>query len=168
MVNNITILNIHSYKKLNEKVLNLTLMERVEAFEDYQKPITTKLTFIERDRFFRIIKKYLAKEIDIYDFFSECKGFFLDIIRLAPKLYSELDQLIGFQLLNIGTLELKIEANPPEWVCLYDLVENIYYKVEERVDSDASIVISEAEEQEFYESLQKLFNEVEKLEEFSS
>ena len=76
MVNNITILNIHSYKKLNEKVLNLTLMERVEAFEDYRKPITAKLQFIERDRFFRIIKKYLAKEIDIYDFFSECKGFF--------------------------------------------------------------------------------------------
>ena len=41
MVNNITILNIHSYKKLNEKVLNLTLMERVEAFvhliSEYEK-----------------------------------------------------------------------------------------------------------------------------------
>ena len=168
MVNNITILNIHGYKKLNEKVLNLTLMERVEAFEEYRKPITAKLQFIERDRFFRIIKKYLAKEIGIYDFVVDCRIFFSDIGKLVPKLYSELDQLIGFQLLNIGTLELKIEAIPPEWVCLYDLVENIYYKVEERVDSDASIVISEAEEQEFYESLQKLFNEVEKLEEFSS
>ena len=96
------------------------------------------------------------------------QGIFLDIIRLAPQLYSELDQLIGFQLLNIGTLELKIEANPPEWVCLYDLVENIYYKVEEKVDFDASIVISEEEEQKFYDSLQKLFQEVEKSEEFSS
>lgn len=169
MVKDNTILDIHSYKELKEKSLSdLTLMESEKAFGYYRNPICKKLAFIERDRFLEFVKGYLTKEIDIYDFFSECKGFFLDIIRLAPKLYSELDQLIGFQLLNIGTVELKIEANPPEWVCLYDLVENIYYKVEERVDSDASIVISEEEEQKFYDSLQKLFNEVEKLEEFSS
>jgi len=169
MVNNITILNIHGYKKLNEKVLNLTLMERVEAFEDYRKPITTKLQFIERDRFFRIIKKYLAKEGDIYCFVTDCRGFFLDIIKLAPQFYSELDQLIGFQLLNLGTLELKIEANPPEWVRLYDFVEEFYYDIEERRESTGTtIVINQEEEQEFYDSLQKLFQEVEKSEEFSS
>jgi len=165
MVNNITILNIHGYKKLNEKVLNLTLMERVEAFEDYRKPITTKLQFIERDRFFRIIKKYLAKEIGIYDFIVDCRRFFSDIGKLVPKLYSELDQLIGFQLLNLGTLELKIEANPPEWVRLYDFVEEFYYDIEERTDSGVSTGISEAEEQKFYDSLQKLFQAVQKSEE---
>ena len=166
MVNNITILNIHGYKKLNEKVLNLTLMERVEAFEDYRKPITTKLQFIERDRFFRIIKKYLAKEIGIYDFIVDCRRFFSDIGKLVPKLYSELDQLIGFQLLNLGTLELKIEANPPEWVRLYDFVEEFYYDIEERRESaGTTIVINQEEEQEFYDSLQKLFQEVEKSEE---
>jgi len=48
MVNNITILNIHSYKKLKEKkVVNQTLMELAEAFEVYEKPITTKLQYIE-------------------------------------------------------------------------------------------------------------------------
>ena len=168
MVNNITILNIHGYKKLNEKVLNLTLMERVEAFEDYRKPITTKLQFIERDRFFRIIKKYLAKEIGIYDFIVDCRRFFSDIGKLVPKLYSELDQLIGFQLLNLGTLELKIEANPPELVLLCDLVEKFFYDIEERTDSGVSTGISEAEEQEFYESLQKLFQAVQKSEDLSS
>ena len=169
MVKDNIILDIHSYKELKEKLSSdLTVMERAKAFRYYRNPIRTKLTFIERKRFFGFIERYLTKERNIYQFLTDCRGFFLDIIKLAPKLYSELDQLIGFQLLNIGTVELKIEANPPEWVCLYDLVENIYYKVEERVDSDASIVISEAEEQEFYESLQKLFNEVEKLEEFSS
>jgi hypothetical protein len=80
-------------------------------------------------------------------------------------LYSELDQLIGFQLLNLGTLELKIEANPPEWVLLYDLVEEFYYDIEERTDSGVSTGISEAEEQKFYDSLQKLFQAVQKSEE---
>ena len=168
MVNNITILNIHGYKKLNEKVLNLTLMERVEAFEDYQKPITAKLQFIERDRFLEFVKRYLTKERNIYQFLADCRGFFLDIIKLAPKLYSELDQLIGFQLLNIGTVELKIEANPTEWVRLYDFVEKFFYDIEEREYSGVLTGISEAEEQKFYDSLQKLFNEVEKSEEFSS
>jgi len=168
MVNNITILNIHGYKKLNEKVLNLTLMERVEAFEDYRKPITTKLQFIERDRFFRIIKKYLAKEIGIYDFIVDCRRFFSDIGKLVPKLYSELDQLIGFQLLNLGTLELKIEANPPELVLLYDFVEKFFYDIDEREYSGVLTGISEAEEQEFYESLQKLFQAVQKSEDLSS
>ena len=81
-------------------------------------------------------------------------------------MYSELDQLIGFQLLNLGTLELKIEANPPEWVCLYDFVEEFYYDIEERRESaGTAIVINQEEEQEFYDSLQKLFQEVEKSEE---
>jgi len=170
MVNNITILNIHSYKKLKEKkVVNQTLMELAEAFEVYEKPITAKLQYMERDRFFRIIKKYLAKEGDIYCFVTDCRGFFLDIIKLAPQFYSELDQLIGFQLLNLGTLELKIEANPPEWVRLYDFVEEFYYDIEERRESTGTtIVINQEEEQEFYDSLQKLFQEVEKSEEFSS
>ena len=64
MVKNITILDIHSYKELKEKELDLTLMELAEAFEVYEKPITAKLQYMERDRFFRIIKKYLAKEGD--------------------------------------------------------------------------------------------------------
>ena len=167
MVKENTRLNIHSYKELKEKLSSdLTLMERVEAFEDYRKPITAKLQFIERDRFFRIIKKYLAKEISIYNFLTKCNGFFLDIIKLAPKLYSELDQLIGFQLLNIGTLELKIEANSSEWVRLYDFVEEFFYDIEERIElAGTAIVISEEEEQKFYDSLQKLFQEVEKSEE---
>ena len=167
MVNNITILNIHSYKKLKEKkVVNQTLMELAEAFEVYEKPITAKLQYMERDRFFRIIKKYLAKEIGIYDFVVDCRIFFSDIGKLVPKLYSELDQLIGFQLLNLGTLELKIEANPPEWVRLYDFVEEFYYDIEERRESaGTTIVINQEEEQEFYDSLQKLFQEVEKSEE---
>ena len=84
-------------------------------------------------------------------------------------MYSELDQLIGFQLLNLGTLELKIEANPPEWVRLYDFVEEFFYDLEERIElAGTAIVISEEEEQKFYDSLQKLFQEVEKSEEFSS
>ena len=168
MVNNITILNIHSYKKLNEKQLDLTLIEFDDAFEDYRNPICTKLAFIERHRLFRIIEKFLTKEIDIYLFIAKCNGFFSDIGRLAPKLYSELDQLIGFQLLNIGTVELKIEANPTEWVRLYDFVEKFFYDIEEREYSGVLTGISEAEEQKFYDSLQKLFNEVEKSEEFSS
>ena len=166
MVKENTILNIHNYKELKEKLSSdLTVMERAKAFGYYRNPIRTKLTFIERDRFLEFVKRYLTKERNIYQFLADCRGFFLDIIKLAPKLYSELDQLKDFQLLNLGTLEFKIEANPPEWVRLYDLVENIYYKVEERVDSDASIVISEEEEQKFYDSLQKLFQEVEKSEE---
>ena len=165
MVNNITILNIHSYKKLNEKQLDLTLIEFDDAFEDYRNPICTKLAFIERHRLFRIIEKFLTKEIDIYLFIAKCNGFFSDIGRLAPKLYSELDQLKDFQLLNLGTLELKIEANPPELVLLCNLVEEFFYDIEERTDSGVSTGISEAEEQEFYDSLQKLFQEVQKLEE---
>lgn len=168
MVKNITILDIHNYKELNEKVLDLTLRECEEAFEDYRKPITAKLQFIERDRFFRIIKKYLAKEIGIYTFVVNCRRFFSDIGKLVPKLYSELDQLISFQLLNLGTLELKIEANPPELVFLYDLIEEFYYDIEERTDSGVSTGISEAEEQEFYESLQKLFQEVQNSEKLST
>jgi hypothetical protein len=123
---------------------------------------------MERDRFFRIIKKYLAKEGDIYCFVTDCREFFLDIIKLAPQFYSELDQLIGFQLLNLGTLELKIEANPPELVLLYDFVEKFFYDIDEREYSGVLTGISEAEEQEFYESLQKLFQEVQKSEDLSS
>ena len=167
MVKDNTILDIHSYKELKEKSLSdLTLMESEKAFGYYRNPICKKLAFIERDRFFRIIKKYLAKEISIYNFLTKCNGFFLDIIKLAPKLYSELDQLIGFQLLNIGTLELKIEANSSEWVRLYDFVEEFFYDIEERIElAGTTIVISEDEEQKFYDSLQKLFQEVEKSEE---
>jgi len=167
MVKNITILDIHSYKELKEKELDLTLMELAEAFEVYEKPITAKLQYMERDRFFRIIKKYLAKEGDIYCFVTDCRGFFLDIIKLAPQFYSELDQLIGFQLLNLGTLELKIEANPPELVRLYDFVEEFFYDIDEREYSGVLTGISEAEEQEFYESLQKLFQAVQKSEDLS-
>ena len=166
MVKDNIILDIHSYKELKEKLSSdLTVMERAKAFGYYRNPIRTKLTFIERDRFLEFVKRYLTKERNIYQFLTDCRGFFLDIIKLAPKLYSELDQLIGFQLLNIGTVELKIEANPPEWVLLYDLVEEFYYDIEERTDSGVSTGISEEEEQKFYDSLQKLFQEVEKLEE---
>ena len=169
MVKDNIILDIHSYKELKEKLSSdLTVMERAKAFRYYRNPIRTKLTFIERKRFFGFIERYLTKEGDIYCFVTDCRGFFLDIIKLAPKLYSELDQLIGFQLLNIGTVELKIEANPPEWVLLYDLVEEFYYDIEERTDSGVSTGISEAEEQEFYESLQKLFQAVQKSEDLSS
>ena len=164
MVNNITILNIHSYKKLNEKQLDLTLIEFDDAFEDYRNPICTKLAFIERHRLFRIIEKFLTKEIDIYQFIAECNGFYLDILKLVSELNSELNQLIGFQLLNLGTLELKIEANPPELVLLCNLVEEFFYDIEERTDSGVSTGISEAEEQEFYDSLQKLFQEVQNSE----
>ena len=83
-------------------------------------------------------------------------------------MYSELDQLIGFQLLNLGTLELKIEANPPELVLLYDLVEEFFYGIDQREYSGVLTGISEAEEQEFYESLQKLFKEVQKSKNLSS
>jgi hypothetical protein len=170
MVKDNIILDIHSYKELKEKLSSdLTVMERAKAFRYYRNPIRTKLTFIERKRFFGFIERYLTKERNIYQFLTDCRGFFLDIIKLAPKLYSELDQLIGFQLLNLGTLELKIEANPPEWVRLYDFVEEFYYDIEERRESTGTtIVINQEEEQEFYDSLQKLFQEVEKSEEFSS
>ena len=168
MVKNITILDIHSYKELKEKELDLTLMELAEAFEVYEKPITAKLQYMERDRFFRIIKKYLAKEGDIYCFVTDCRGFFLDIIKLAPQFYSELDQLIGFQLLNLGTLELKIEANPPELVLLYDFVEKFFYDIDEREYSGVLTGISEDKIQEFYESIQKLFEKVQKSEYLSS
>ena len=170
MVKDKTILDIHSYKELKEKLSSdLTVMERAKAFGYYRNPIRTKLTFIERDRFLEFVKRYLTKERNIYQFLADCRRFFLDIIKLAPKLYSELDQLKDFQLLNLGTLELKIEANPPEWVRLYDFVEDFFYDIEERIESTGTaIVISEEEEQKFYDSLQKLFNEVKKLEEFSS
>ena len=147
---NCKLYNIHSYKKLKEKKLDLTLIEFDDAFEDYRNPICTKLAFIERHRLFRIIEKFLTKEINIYQFIAKCNGFFLDIGRLAPKLYSELDQLIGFQLLNIGTVELKIEANPTEWVLLYDLVEEFYYDIEERTDSGVKMVISSEFRVEFF------------------
>ena len=151
MVNNITILNIHSYKELKEKLSSdLTVMERAKAFRYYRNPIRTKLTFIERKRFFGFIERYLTKERNIYQFLTDCRGFFLDIIKLAPKLYSELDQLIGFQLLNIGTVELKIEANPTEWVLLYGLVEEFYYDIEERTDSGVKMVISSEFRVEFF------------------
>ena len=167
MVKENTILNIHSYKELKEKLSSdLTVMESVKAFGYYRNPIRAKLTFIERDRFFGFVKRYLTKERNIYQFLADCRGFFLDIIKLAPKLYSELDQLKDFQLLNLGTLELKIEANPPEWVRLYDFVEEFFYDIEERIElAGTAIVISEEEEQKFYDSLQKMFQEVEKSEE---
>ena len=167
MVKENTILNIHNYKELKEKLSSdLTVMERAKAFGYYRNPIRTKLTFIERDRFLEFVKRYLTKERNIYQFLADCRGFFLDIIKLAPKLYSELDQLKDFQLLNLGTLEFKIEANPPEWVRLYDFVEEFYYDIEERRESaGTAIVINQEEEQEFYDSLQKLFQEVEKSEE---
>ena len=167
MVKDNIILDIHSYKELKEKLSSdLTVMERAKAFRYYRNPIRTKLTFIERKRFFGFIERYLTKERNIYQFLTDCRGFFLDIIKLAPKLYSELDQLKDFQLLNLGTLEFKIEANPPEWVRLYDLVEEFYYDIEERRESaGTAIVINQEEEQEFYDSLQKLFQEVEKSEE---
>ena len=41
-----------------------------------------------------------------------------------------------------STLELKIEANPPEWVLLYDLVEEFVYDIEERRYFGVKMVIS--------------------------
>jgi len=69
---------------------------------------------------------------------------------------------------SFSTLELKIEANPPEWVLLYNLVEEFFYDIEERRYFGVSTDISEAEEPEFYESLQKLFKEVQKSKNLSS
>lgn len=169
MVKNIIILDIHRYKELKEKSFSsLTGLERAKALSDYRGPMSLKLQFIERHRLFRIIEKFLTKEINIYQFIAECNGFYLDILKLVSELNSELNQLTGFQLLNLGTLELKIEANPPELVLLCDLVEKFFYDIEERTDSGVSTGISEAEEQEFYESLQKLFQAVQKSEDLSS
>ena len=58
MVKENTILNIHSYKELKEKLSSdLTVMESVKAFGYYRNPIRAKLTFIERDRFFGFVKR---------------------------------------------------------------------------------------------------------------
>lgn len=169
MVKNITIFDIHSYKEFKNKSLSdLTIEEQLRAFSYYRQPMFAKLQFIKRNQFFRIIEKYLAKERNIYQFFTYCSGFFSDIARLIPPLYSELDQLADFKLLDIGILELKIEANPPELVLLDDFVEKLYYNVEERTECDDPMVINEAEEQEFYDSLKKLFKEVQKLEDLSN
>ena len=167
---NLYVLDMNRYKELKEKSFSsLTGLERAKALSYYRGPMSLKLQFIERHRLFRIIEKFLTKEINIYQFIAECNGFYLDILKLVSELNSELNQLTGFQLLNLGTLELKIEANPPEWVRLYDFVEDFFYDIEERIESTGTaIVISEEEEQKFYDSLQKLFNEVEKSEEFSS
>jgi hypothetical protein len=53
-------------------------------------------------------------------------------------------------------------------VLLYDLVEEFFYDIEERRYFGVSTGISEAEEPEFYESLQKLFKEVQKSKNLSS
>ena len=166
---NLYVLDMNRYKELKEKSFSsLTGLERAKALSYYRGPMSLKLQFIERHRLFRIIEKFLTKEIDIYQFIAECNGFYLDILKLVSELNSELNQLIGFQLLNLGTLELKIEANPPELVLLCNLVEEFFYDIEERTDSGVSTGISEAEEQEFYESLQKWFKEVQKLDDLAN
>lgn len=67
--------------------------------------------FLKRDKLFKIIEKFLSREIDMRDFLCAYDEFSSEILELRSKFYSELDQLKDFQLLNIGTLELKIDSN---------------------------------------------------------
>jgi hypothetical protein len=124
--------------------------------------------FLKRDKLFKIIEKFLSREIDMRDFLCAYDEFSSEILELRSKFCSELDQLKDFQLLNIGTLELKIEANPPELVRLYDFVEEFFYDIDEREYSGVLTGISEDKIQEFYESIQKLFEKVQKSEDLSS
>ena len=124
--------------------------------------------FLKRDKLFKIIEKFLSREIDMRDFLYAYDEFSSEILELRLKFCSELEQLKDFQLLNIGTLELKIEANPPELVRLYDFVEEFFYDIDEREYSGVLTGISEDKIQEFYESIQKLFEKVQKSEDLSS
>jgi len=101
--------------------------------------------FLKRDKLFKIIEKFLSREIDMRDFLCAYDEFSSEILELRSKFCSELDQLKDFQLLNIGTLELKIDSNSSYFDSLVYLLNE---KLRKLADGE---LISEPKEQEFYE-----------------
>ena len=86
--------------------------------------------FLERDKLFKIIEKFLSREIDMRDFLCAYEDFYSEILKLREKFCSELDELKDLQLLNIGTLELKINSNSSYFYSLVNLLDQKYGKLE--------------------------------------
>ena len=85
--------------------------------------------------------------------------FYSEILKLRKKFCSELNELKDLQLLNIGTLELKINSNSSYFYSLVNLIDQKYGKLEN------AEFISEPEEQEFYELIKELFKWIKQEEE---
>ena len=151
MIKKITILNINHYKEKHQKLSSENSLDFIVLGTNYYKPLLERLMFLERDKLFKIIEKFLRKEINIRNFLYAYDEFSSEILELRLKFCSELDQLKNFHLLNIGTLELKIDSNSSYFDSLVYLLDE---KLRKLADGE---LISEPEEQEFYELIKELF-----------
>ena len=104
------------------------------------------------------------------DFLCAYEDFYSEILKLREKFCSELDELKDLQLLNIGTLELKINSNSSYFYSLVNLLDQKYGKLEnaEFIFIGNGKFISEPEEQEFYELIKELFKWIKQEEEETS
>ena len=160
MIKKITILNINHYKEVKLKKLSSeTVRDHLIMVDNYHQPLLERLMFLERDKLFKIIEKFLSKEINIRNFLYAYDEFSSEILELRLKFCSELDQLKDFQLLNMGTLELKIDSNSSYFDSLVYLLDEKLGKLEN------GELMSEPEEQEFYELIKELFKRVQRFDE---
>jgi hypothetical protein len=140
-----------------QKLSSETVRDHLIMRDNYHQPLLERLMFLERDKLFKIIEKFLRKEINIRNFLYAYDEFSSEILELRLKFCSELEQLKDFQLLNIGTLELKIDSNSSYFHSLIYLLDE---KLRKLADGE---LISEPEEQEFYELIKELFKLVQRF-----
>lgn len=160
MIKKIIVLNINDYKEVTlQELSSETVRDHLIMIDNYYQPLSERLIFLERDKLFKIIEKFLRKEINICNFLYAYDEFSSEILELRLKFCSELDQLKEFQLLNIGTLELKIDSNSSYFHSLVYLLDE---KLRKWADGE---LISEPEEQEFYELIKQLFKRVQRFDE---
>jgi len=170
MIKKIAILNINHYKEKHQKLSSENSLDSIVLGDSYYKPLLERLMFLERDKLFKIIEKFLSREIDMRDFLCAYEDFYSEILKLREKFCSELDELKDLQLLNIGTLELKINSNSSYFYSLVNLLDQKYGKLEnaEFIFIGNGKFISEPEEQEFYELIKELFKWIKQEEEETS
>jgi hypothetical protein len=140
-----------------QKLSSEAVRDHLIMKDNYRQPLSERLIFLERDKLFKIIEKFLRKEINIRNFLYAYDEFSSEILELRLKFCSELEQLKDFQLLNIGTLELKIDSNSSYFHSLIYLLDE---KLRKLADGE---LISEPEEQEFYELIKELFKLVQRF-----
>ena len=162
---NLCVLDMNRYKQLCDEPTNpddSIHFEQIQEIYKYNTIIFKKLVFINRKQLFTIINKFLDQKIHIFEFFKQFYTFENTLSKAEQKFISELKQFKNLELLTICKCELKLDLGSDEFQTLYEFIQ---LKALEKEDG---IIFTEEKIQEFYKALQKLFEKVQKLEEFSS
>ena len=163
------IIDVNEYKKIFEEPLDSNIKNRDDVVLEFAQKsfsydliIYNDLIFRNRNQLFIIINRFLDKKIEIHGFCREYRTFCESFSETKKKCRSELRELKNLQLLTICKCELKFELISNEFQTLNELISNKALKEED------GGIFPEKEKEEFYESVQKLFKEVQKSEDLSS